>query len=360
MKKQLLTDIELRAQWSQNRSRTYYVEEGVMLTPAAQDFVREHEITLCYVAGCGDPDPSEGSCAAPMSAPAPLYNGNPSVWNRANAPAKPAPAIPTAPLYNGNPTVWRRGSGSALPTATDYAGNPPVWDRERIRKAAAPWRSGPAAETVPAAPADDCGCGGGMTASPIPQSGGKPRYQIAGTGQALDYKPEEMTHLRGSVLVPKTHPRIAFRGKLDSLIAKFLEVQLLAREKGESQVVTDLEDLVSFTRSILGAEVKDQPLAQAAMLGMDDGEIRDVSHHIKREYGISHPIPHHQMGRLCVALNSLRTQVRETELAAAAAFSENGTFTRTDLIQGLNRLSSAVYIIFCRKLSGWYERRERP
>ena len=31
-------------------------------------------------------------------------------------------------------------------------------------------------------------------------------------GSVMTEKPEHMTHLHGDVLVPKTHPRIAFRG----------------------------------------------------------------------------------------------------------------------------------------------------
>ena len=82
--KKLLTDIELRSQWSQNRSKTYYVEEGTMLTPAARDFVRENEITLCYVEGCGD---TGTVCGGPHSAaPSPLYAGNPPAWDRARIP----------------------------------------------------------------------------------------------------------------------------------------------------------------------------------------------------------------------------------------------------------------------------------
>ena len=331
--KKLLTDIELRAHWSQTRSRAYYVEEGTMLTPAAKDFIRENAITLCYVEGCGQ---DAGPCPAPPG-PGPLYAGNPSVWDRAKASGRPAPVVSPSPLYRGNPTVWRR-DGAPLPTATDYPGNPAVWTRP------APKQEAPAA----------------MTTQPIPTAQGKARYQIAGTGQSLDHKPEEMTHLRGNLLVPKTHPRIAFRGKLDSLIARFLEVQLLAKEKGDTAVVSDLEDLLGFLQAILAAEVKEQPLGDVVLLGMPSEAVRDVSHHVQREFGIPHPIPSHKMGRLCVALNSLRAQVREGELAAAQAFSQEGTFTRPDLIEGLNRLSSAVYIIFCRQLSGWYEKGGTP
>jgi len=60
------------------------------------------------------------------------------------------------------------------------------------------------------------------------------------------------------------------------------------------------------------------------------------------------------MGAVCVALNLLRTRVRETELAAARAFETESGFSRRDLIQGLNRLSSCVYILLCRRLSGYY------
>ena len=50
------------------------------------------------------------------------------------------------------------------------------------------------------------------------------------------------------------------------------------------------------------------------------------------------------MGETALELNCLRTQVREAELAAAAAFGEG----REDILRCLNRLSSAVYILFCR------------
>ena len=68
----------------------------------------------------------------------------------------------------------------------------------------------------------------GMTVEENP--GG--RYVEAATGRPMAEKTEDMTHLRGNLLVPKTHPRIAFRGKLDSVMADTLLAQCLAREKG--------------------------------------------------------------------------------------------------------------------------------
>lgn len=198
-----------------------------------------------------------------------------------------------------------------------------------------------------------------MTRTPIPVSRGRARFVELATGQELDHKPEELTHLRGNLLVPKTHPQIEFRGRLDSLMAQLMEVELTASEEAPA-MTADLEELLGFIRQILGAEVKDQPLEACSLLGLDSDQIRQVSHQVKEHFGIDHPIPSYQMGRLCVALNLLRTQVREVELSAARAFArEDGSCSRLDLIQGLNRLSSCVYILFCRKLSGYYDRRNQ-
>ena len=54
------------------------------------------------------------------------------------------------------------------------------------------------------------------------------------------------------------------------------------------------------------------------------------------------------MGETAARLNCLRAQVREVELSAMHAFPHG---ERNDLIEGLNRLSSAVYILFCKTVS---------
>ncbi|MDY3224669.1 MAG: hypothetical protein SOW84_02170 [Candidatus Faecousia sp.] len=51
----------------------------------------------------------------------------------------------------------------------------------------------------------------------VPADQAKPtRYRLLSGGFAEE-KPEHMTHLHGDVLVPKNHPRILFRGKMDTL-----------------------------------------------------------------------------------------------------------------------------------------------
>ncbi len=192
---------------------------------------------------------------------------------------------------------------------------------------------------------------GGMSRTPLPDRGSR-TYLDAATGLPLGReKPEEMTHLRGNLLVKKSSPRIAFRGKLDSLEAAILEAQVLAHRQNAPAVRDGLGEVLEQVRLVLGAEVKDQPLEEVPILGMDQARLRQVSHNVKGAFGIDHPIPSWEMGELALRLNTLRTQVRETELAAAVAFEAPGETPRPDIIRALNRLSSAVYILFCKLLA---------
>ena len=197
-----------------------------------------------------------------------------------------------------------------------------------------------------------------MTVEPIPLRDGKPKYIDDRTGEELARKGEGMTHLRGNLLVPKTHPRIAFRGALDSLMARWLLVQLTAQEEGKSALVYDLEERLQYLRRLLAAEVRETPLEPMRLLGMDSAGLRRTSHCVRETIGIDHPVPSCSMGRLPLELNLLRTQVREAELAAAEAFTEDGRCCREDILEALNRLSSCVYILFCRELAGHYHREE--
>ncbi|NCB41343.1 MAG: hypothetical protein EOM59_01785 [Clostridia bacterium] len=173
-------------------------------------------------------------------------------------------------------------------------------------------------------------------------------YMDALTGEYYSDKPEEMTHLRGNLLVLKTDTRIRFRGKIDSLQARVLELQCVALEERLPAVCDALEEVLQYLRELLAAEVKDVPFEVPILLGMREAELKYVSHHVKEEIGIAHPVPSYRMGRMAMGLNHLRTQVREAELVAV----ELNNTQRADLIKAMNRLSSAIYIIFCRLLAG--------
>ena len=182
-----------------------------------------------------------------------------------------------------------------------------------------------------------------MPMAAVPQGADhKPQYVNGETGEVLSVKPENMTHLHGNVLVPKTHPQIAFRGMLDSLEAKIMSLQVVASENGLHRLTDALDEVLAYVRQILSAEVLDKELGEIHLLGLDSAGLRYESHHIKEIYGIPHLMPEYRMGRICIGLNELRTFVRETELAAARAFQSGDTCTRPDIVEAMNRLSSVI------------------
>ena len=200
-----------------------------------------------------------------------------------------------------------------------------------------------------------------MPMAAVPQGADhKPQYVNGETGEVLSVKPENMTHLHGNVLVPKTHPQIAFRGMLDSLEAKIMSLQVVASENGLHRLTDALDEVLAYVRQILSAEVLDKELGEIHLLGLDSAGLRYESHHIKEIYGIPHPMPEYRMGRICIGLNELRTFVRETELAAARAFQSGDTCTRPDIVEAMNRLSSVIYILFCRQLTGRWPGQQEP
>lgn len=198
-----------------------------------------------------------------------------------------------------------------------------------------------------------------MPMAPVPKGpDAKPRYVDGSTGENLSVKPENMTHLHGNVLVPKTHPQIAFRGMLDSLEAKIMAVQVMAGNDGLHELTDALDEMLAYVRRILSAEVLDTELEEMNLLGLGSDGLRYESHHIQEIYGIPHTMPDYRMGRICIALNELRTFVREAELAAAKAFCDGSQCVRPDIIEAMNRLSSVVYILFCRQLTGKWPGRQ--
>ncbi|MDR1128686.1 MAG: hypothetical protein LBL20_05170 [Treponema sp.] len=164
-------------------------------------------------------------------------------------------------------------------------------------------------------------------------------------------KPEHMTSLSGNRLVSKACGRIAFRGAVDSLEAEIIEAQILAEECGEPWYRERLAEVLSCLRDMLSAEVKDVPLAPPCLFGLTSDEIRRQSHEVKGTFGFEHPLPDYTMGPLAARLNLLRTRVRAAELLAVRAFGP-GEDAREDLILAVNRLSSALYWLFCKRVSG--------
>ena len=160
-------------------------------------------------------------------------------------------------------------------------------------------------------------------------------------GGFLSKKPEHMTNLHGDVLVEKNHPRIIFRGAMDSLEAEIMLCQLAVPTKRGQ-----LGDILALAREILRCEVLEEPLPDRKLCGLTAEELRERSHFPQNFYGQPHFMPDAGDGEGILKLNRLRAKIRETELKAVAAFlTPDGTLAREDIPKALNRMSSMVYIL---------------
>lgn len=184
-----------------------------------------------------------------------------------------------------------------------------------------------------------------LTAQRIPilsaEEARQARYRLQ-NGGVLEQKPEHMTHLNAEFLVDKTHPRIAFRGAMDTLEAALL----LAAAENTGSIRTQLEEALSYARYLLGQEVLEQSIVCKALGGMDEKQLRERSHRPQDFYGKPHFMPAPDDGKALLLVNFARCKAREAELLAVKAFRDaEGLPTRTDLLQALNRLSSFLYLI---------------
>ena len=166
-------------------------------------------------------------------------------------------------------------------------------------------------------------------------------------------KPEHMTALNAKTLVLKNHPRIILRGKIDTFQSKVLEVQILADELGHRNMVNMLGEVNDYARKILVAELLDRELDDSiTLIGLNEKELRFVSQHPTQYFGVGHIAPSYKMGKLAVELNLLRAMSREVEIAAINAFADGKVgIERKDILRALNRLSSALYIMFLEVLA---------
>jgi len=163
-----------------------------------------------------------------------------------------------------------------------------------------------------------------------------------------DIKPEHKTHLNQRSLVTKTHPVIAYRGQLDLFQCELVEAQVYFEQAGEEGLILKLEEIATFARTLMVHEVKQTPFQWETLIGLTPDELREHSHHPKKYFGIEHTPLSYTHGLVVAKLQHLRAKSREVELYANQAFTNDaGECTRTDLIQALNRLSSAFYILAC-------------
>ena len=179
----------------------------------------------------------------------------------------------------------------------------------------------------------------------LPAEQAKPEYYRLLAGGICTEKPEHMTHLNGEVLVPKTHPRIAFRGAMDMLEAELLLSQQLVKR----EIAAALQEILELARKIVRCDVLGEPVAEEKLCGLTQQEQRQHSHRPQDYYGQPHFMPTAADSPALLQVNRTRCAAREAELKAVEAFSDReGNPTRVDILRAMNRMSSMLWILMIR------------
>lgn len=182
------------------------------------------------------------------------------------------------------------------------------------------------------------------------------RRYVGLNGRRFSQKPETWTELEAGRLVPKDHPRIRFRGQIDLLQARIVLAQAMLEERGaEPKLIGDLQNILDFLRQLTRCEVLDEPLGDQRLLGLTPEELRAQSHDPQTYFGVEWmKLPEGSMGVAYALVNELRAQARVAETHAVAAFQGRVTPAQEQVLQAMNRLSSAFHILMCRLLAGRY------
>ena len=166
-------------------------------------------------------------------------------------------------------------------------------------------------------------------------------------GASLEEKPEHMTHLDAQILVPKNHPRILFRGKMDTLEAELILCQLAAE-----RLITPVGEILELARRLIRCDVLNEPVPEGKLCGLTGDEQRRRSHFPQDYYGQPHFMPGVEDGDVIARLNRARCAAREAELAGVTAFCDReGNPTRPDILRSLNRMSSMLYLLMIQEKS---------
>lgn len=147
---------------------------------------------------------------------------------------------------------------------------------------------------------------------------------------------ERGTILTKNTVVEKDHPRVVFRGKLDSLMAHILVLMSEFSTPEDVELYSKLNLIQINLSHIFESEVTGELFDKEFFFdcfGTYD-EIREKSHAV----GMLH-VDGFIVDRRFVLLNRLRTHIREVEISAVRAICDDAT------IVPLNRLSSVVHIM---------------
>jgi ethanolamine utilization cobalamin adenosyltransferase len=168
-------------------------------------------------------------------------------------------------------------------------------------------------------------------------------------GQPLPHKPDHLTQLDAAHFGPKTDPRVRLRGRIDSLHALALLAAAEARRYQLPALAGHLGTLAAYCRELQSAEYHGRAAAPLAVAGYSEADLHDLSHHPDRHLGLAHLVPGVQDHAILHWLNLLRAYAREVEIEALEIYAPQPAAPAAEpgasLVRGLNRLSSAVYVL---------------
>ena len=160
----------------------------------------------------------------------------------------------------------------------------------------------------------------------------------------------------GNQLVVKNHKRIVLRGKIDLLLANVISQLQQYKKSGQDEVAKDLREILDWVRAIQRAEILEEPIPSLTFMGFDEATQKAMSHDPKRYFGTPHLFGiDENTHEVAVAMNVLRAEARSIELAAVDAFYKPKEVQRPDLLLAFNRLSSCIYLMMLKAVSGKYD-----
>lgn len=171
------------------------------------------------------------------------------------------------------------------------------------------------------------------------------RARCSSCGSSLHGQLPQQTQLDADYFVPKTHPRIELRGRIDALHAL---LQMAAHQEisgpNTAWIRAALHDLIEYVKELGSAEFHVRPAHPIHINGLDGETLNRLSHH-PDQLGLEHGFIAPDSATLTHWLNIARTAARATELDAwnQARGPEDVPFQSIAL--GFNLVSSSLYYL---------------
>ncbi|MBQ9832707.1 MAG: hypothetical protein IJO48_03140 [Clostridia bacterium] len=160
-------------------------------------------------------------------------------------------------------------------------------------------------------------------------------------------KTEYTTSLHGNEFVRKDDPQIEFRGLLDSAMAQAAFGASIARFENKPNLEKGFCEIERGLMEIMSGHYKCTVVKLSDICGKDAETLHKMSHNPQKYFSTTQFIPTPEQGMALAYMNVLRTRIRDAERALIACYKDCENEQALSLIQAMNRLSSAAFVIMC-------------